>query len=163
MLDAMVELRRRDVEVSLTLIGDGALRTEFEAHAATLGLSDNVRFLGLVDANSVAAHIVQHDLFVLASYQECMPRAMLEAIAAGTPVIASNVGGIPEILDEAGMVSPGDVIALATRIETLARDRTLLAIRAEADREAARPFGYSALQSRYITYCAALARAHVHA
>ncbi|SAL31153.1 group 1 glycosyl transferase [Caballeronia udeis] len=163
LLEAMAELRRRDVGFSLTLIGDGVLRGELEAQAAKLGLFDNIRFLGLVDANSVAAHVAQHDLFVLPSYQEGMPRAMLEAMAAGTPVIASNVGGIPEILDETGMVSPGDVIALATRIETLARDPTLLAIRAEADREAARPYGYSTLQSRYITYCAALARAHVHA
>jgi len=92
-----------------------------------------------------------------------MPRAMLEAMATGTPVIASNVGGIAEVLGETSMVPPGDVIALATRIETLAHDRTLLAVRADADRQAARPFGYSALQQRYRAYCAALAQAHLHA
>ena len=88
---------------------------------------------------------------------------MLEAMAAGTPVIASDVGGISEVLNETSMVPAGDVIALAARIETLARDRTLLAMCAESDRGAARPFGYSALQSRYRAYCAALARAHLHA
>lgn len=163
LLEAMAELRRRAVDCSLTLIGDGALRSEFEAQAAKLGVSDNVRFLGLIDADSVAAHVAQHDLFVLPSYQEGMPRAMLEAMAAGTPVIASDVGGISEVLNETSMVPAGDVIALAARIETLARDRTLLAMCAESDRGAARPFGYSALQSRYRAYCAALARAHLHA
>jgi len=163
LLEAMAELRRRGVDFHLTLIGDGTLRGEFETQAAKLGLAESVRFLGLVDADSVAAHIAQHDLFVLPSYQEGMPRAMLEAMAAGTPVIASNVGGISEVLGETSMVSPGDVIALATRIETLARDRTLLAARAESDREAARPFGYSALQSRYRAYCAALEQLHLHA
>ena len=92
-----------------------------------------------------------------------MPRAMLEAMAAGTPVIASNVGGISEVLSETSMVPAGDVNALATRIETLARDRTLLAMCAETDREAAQPFGYSALQSLYRAYCAALVQAHLHA
>jgi len=163
LLEALAELRRKAVGFDLTLIGDGALRGEFESFAAKLGLAANVHFLGLVDANSVATHVAQHDLFVLPSYQEGMPRAMLEAMAAGIPVIASNVGGIPEVLSEASMVPPGDVIALATRIETLARDRTLLAARANADRQAARPFGYSALQSRYRAYCAALALAHLHA
>jgi glycosyltransferase involved in cell wall biosynthesis len=163
LLEALAELRRKAVGFDLTLIGDGALRGEFESFAAKLGLAANVHFLGLVDANSVATHVAQHDLFVLPSYQEGMPRAMLEAMAAGIPVIASNVGGIPEVLSEASMVPPGDVIALATRIETLARDRTLLAARANADRQAARPFGYSRLQSRYRAYCAALALAHLHA
>jgi len=163
LLAAMAELRRRAVDFHLTLIGDGALRSEFEAQAARLGLADNVHFLGLVDADSVAAHVARHDLFVLPSYQEGMPRAMLEAMATGTPVIASNVGGIAEVLGETSMVPPGDVIALATRIETLAHDRTLLAVRADADRQAARPFGYSALQQRYRAYCAALAQAHPHA
>ena len=163
LLEAMAELRRRAVDCSLTLIGDGARRTVFEAQAVRPGVSDNVRFLGLVDADSVAAHVAQHDLFALPSYQEGMPRAMLEAMAAGIPVIASDVGGVSEVLNETSMVPAGDVIALATRIETLARDRTLLAACAETDREAARAFGYSALQSRYRAYCTALARAHLHA
>jgi glycosyltransferase involved in cell wall biosynthesis len=160
LLDAMAELRRRTVDVHLTFIGDGALRGEFEAQAARLGLADQVHFAGLIDADSVVGHVAQHDLFVLPSYQEGMPRAMLEAMAVGTPVIAANVGGIPEVLSETSMVAPGDATALATRIETLARDRPLLAARAAAAREAARPFGYATLQSRYRAYCAALAEAH---
>lgn len=160
LLEAMAQLHRRAVDVHLTFIGDGALRGEFEAQAASLRLADKVHFAGLVDADSVVGHVAQHDLFVLPSYQEGMPRAMLEAMAVGTPVIASNVGGIPEVLDETSMVAPGDAAALAARIETLARDRSLLAAHAAAAREAARPFGYAALQSRYRAYYAALTEAH---
>jgi glycosyltransferase involved in cell wall biosynthesis len=160
LLEAMAQLHRRAVDVHLTFIGDGALRGEFEAQTASLGLADKVHFAGLVDADSVVGHVAQHDLFVLPSYQEGMPRAMLEAMAVGTPVIASNVGGIPEVLDETSMVAPGDAAALAARIETLARDRSLLAAHAAAAREAARPFGYAALQSRYRAYYAALTEAH---
>jgi glycosyltransferase involved in cell wall biosynthesis len=160
LLEAMAQLHRRGVDVHLTLIGDGTLRSEFEAATARLGLSGKVKFLGLVDADRVVSHVAQHDLFVLSSYQEGMPRAMLEAMAVGTPVIASNVGGIPEVLSETSMVAPGDAAALATRIEALARDRALLAAMAVSAREAALPFGYAALQSRYRTYCAALVEAH---
>ena len=110
LLQAVADLHKRDIAVELTLIGDGALRHEFETQAAQLGLGDHVTFVGIVNADLVAAdHVAEHDLFVLPSFQEGMPRAMLEAMAAGTPVIASNVGGIPEVLGEESMVAPGDV------------------------------------------------------
>ncbi len=163
LLEAMAELRRRGVAAELTLIGDGALRSEFEAQAAQLGLDDHIAFLGLIDADRVVDHVAKHDLFVLPSYQEGMPRALLEAMAAGTPVIASRVGGIPEVLSEACMVEPGDVAALVSNIEALALDRSLLAARAKAARETARPFAYSALQIHYRSYCDELIKAHCNA
>jgi glycosyltransferase involved in cell wall biosynthesis len=163
LLEAMVELRRRGVAAQLTFIGDGAFRGEFEAQAAQLGLHDDVVFLGLIDADKVVDHVARHDLFVLPSYQEGMPRALLEAMAAGTPVVASRVGGIPEVLAEVSLVKPGEVDALASSIEVLARDRSLLAARAEAAREAARPFAYSVLQIHYRSYCDELVKAHCNA
>ncbi|WP_375507628.1 glycosyltransferase family 4 protein [uncultured Caballeronia sp.] len=163
LLQAVADLHKRDIAVELTLIGDGALRPEFETQAAQLGLGDHVTFVGIVNADLVADHVAEHDLFVLPSFQEGMPRAMLEAMAAGTPVIASNVGGIPEVLGEESMVAPGDVAALVSSIEMLARDRSLLQARAKAAREAALPFGFDALQARYRTYCDALLKAHGNA
>jgi glycosyltransferase involved in cell wall biosynthesis len=163
LLQAMAELNRRDVSVALTLIGDGVLRNAFVAQAARLGLGDRVTFLGVVSADLVVDHVATHDLFVLPSYQEGMPRAMLEAMAVGTPVVASNVGGIPEVLGEASMVAPGDVAALVASIEMLARDRSLLAARARTARVAALPFAVSALQIHYRRYCDALVKAHENA
>jgi hypothetical protein len=163
LLQAVAELRKRGVAIELTLIGDGALRHEFETQATRLGLGDHVAFLGIVDADRVLDLVAQHDLFVLPSYQEGMPRAMLEAMATGTPVIASNVGGIPEVLSEESMVAPGNVAALVSGIETLALDRSLLQARAKAARAAACPFAFDALQTRYRSYFDALLKAHGNA
>jgi glycosyltransferase involved in cell wall biosynthesis len=160
LLQAMAELRRRHVDVSVTFVGDGVLRGTFEAEVARLGLDDSVCFTGLIDADCVVDMVAKYDLFVLPSYQEGMPRAMLEAMAVGTPVVASNVGGIREVLGETSMVPPGDVGALAARIELLVRDGAQLNVLAAANRKAALPFGCSALEARYRDYCLALINAH---
>jgi hypothetical protein len=160
LLQAMAALRERGVDVHLTLVGDGVLRALLEAETRRLKLDDVVHFAGLMNAQQVVEHVAQHDLFVLPSFQEGMPRAMLEAMAAGTPVIASNVGGIPEVLMEDSMVEPGDFEALVARIEALANDKALLAERSRVHRQAAEAFSFSALQLRHRAYCVALVEAH---
>jgi glycosyltransferase involved in cell wall biosynthesis len=126
-------------------------------------LEDAVHFAGLMDAEQVVEQVARHDLFVLPSFQEGMPRAMLEAMATGTPVVASNVGGIPEVLMEDSMVEPGDSEALVARIEALANNKALLAERSRVHRQAAAAFSFSALRVRHRAYCAALVEAHRNA
>jgi glycosyltransferase involved in cell wall biosynthesis len=90
------------------------------------GVEDAFTFLGQRD--DVAARLSEADIFVLPSRTESLPNSVLEAMAAGLPVIASAVGGTPEIIDDGrtGLLSPaGDAHALAERISRVMRDAAL--------------------------------------
>src|SRR5262245_56331779 len=99
------------------LIGDGALRREIEEQAARLGVNDRVHLLGARnDAASIAAGF---DVAALASLHEGLPNAVMEAMAAGAPVVATAVGGATELVidgDTGFLAPPADAGALARRI-----------------------------------------------
>ncbi len=106
--------------------GEGGEHAVLAARVRTLGLDANVRFLGRVD--DVASVLAAADVLVMPSRQEGLGVAALEAMAAGLPVIASRVGGLPEaVVDGATglLVPPADVPALAAAIARLAADRAL--------------------------------------
>ena len=120
LIDAIAICIKQNLDLSLTIIGDGKHRSELEAQAASLGISKRVRFLGKLPAgDAVFDQLDQADIFVMPSFQEGLPRAMVEAMARALPCIGSTVGGIPELLDEQDMVLPGDAIGLAQKIEAV--------------------------------------------
>src|SRR5690606_16750978 len=101
----------------------GPLQDELEALHITLGLGDRFRFLGYRDG--VPRLLAAADVSVMSSVFEGFPLAVLEALAAGAPVVATRVGGVPDAVTdgiEGLLVDPGDVEALATAIVTLAAD-----------------------------------------
>ena len=105
------------------LVGEGALRTKFEKQVAELKLADNFSFLGA--RSDVPELLAGCDIGVLPSLAEGLPNAVLEALAAGLPVVASCVGGIPEIIEHGKnglLVPPGDPDALAVAIMRLLGD-----------------------------------------
>ena len=109
----------------LILVGEGAERSSLEALGSELDL-DNVTFTG--STNDVRSYLQQADLFVLPSRSEGIPNALLEAMACGLPVVASAVGGIPDVVQdgESGLlVPPDDVPALAGAIGRLLADSDL--------------------------------------
>ena len=124
-VDVLLEaLARIEVPARLDVVGQGRRRAEYEALAERLGVSDRVRFVGSESQAKVAARMRTADLFVLASRYENNPVAVLEAIASGLPVVATRVGGVPEILDESNglLAAPEDPESLAACIdEALAR------------------------------------------
>ncbi|MEO8138310.1 MAG: glycosyltransferase, partial [Gemmatimonadota bacterium] len=132
-LAALARLQRPGVLAAI--IGDGRLRPSLEAQARTLGISDRVRWLGLVpDAGRLTAAF---DSFVLSSRTEGTPIALLEAMASGTPVVATAVGGVPDILvgdREAILVPSEDPAALAAALAAVLDDRAAAARRAGAAR-----------------------------
>lgn len=85
-------------DASLTLAGDGPLRADLERLAARLGVERRVRFLGAVAPPALVEHYNEADATVLVSAREGMPNVVLESLACGTPVVASAVGGVPEVL-----------------------------------------------------------------
>jgi glycosyltransferase involved in cell wall biosynthesis len=123
LLDALARCRRRGLDASLTVIGDGRHRPALEAACRRLGISARVVFRGqLAFGNAVRNELDRADLFVLPSRQEGLPRALLEAMARGLPALGSTVGGIPELLAPDDLVPPNDPVALARKIGQVCGD-----------------------------------------
>jgi glycosyltransferase involved in cell wall biosynthesis len=113
-------------QLRVSLLGHGA--ENVEALCEESGLRAHIEQLGPVPHAERARFFRQADFFVLPSYGEGMPMSVLEAMAAGLPVIATNVGGIPELIThgvEGLLLAPGEVQALAERIVLLAKDTRL--------------------------------------
>jgi N-acetyl-alpha-D-glucosaminyl L-malate synthase BshA len=125
----------RSRPAALMLVGDGPERAAVEKLATSLGVSDNVAFLG--EQLQMARLLAQADLFLLPSEQESFGLAALEALASGVPVVATNVGGLPEVVRhaETGWLVPvGDPPALAGAVVKLLGDETRRAAMGRAAR-----------------------------
>jgi glycosyltransferase involved in cell wall biosynthesis len=129
--------------VELDLVGPGALRGELEALARALGLGDRVRFHGALPEPHVAALLGRADLFVLASvversgFMEGIPVALMEALAAGVPVVATRLSGVPELVrdgDTGLLAEPGDAASLRAALERAIGDPDAALRRAVAGR-----------------------------
>jgi glycosyltransferase involved in cell wall biosynthesis len=109
-------------DVSLVVVGDGPDRETLERQAAALGLDGRVRFLGSRSRDDVLRTLYAADAALLSSRWENFPHLVVEALAVGTPVIATSVGGVPEVVrdGENGLLVPaGDAEALAAAIRRL--------------------------------------------
>jgi glycosyltransferase involved in cell wall biosynthesis len=123
LLTMLAGLRERGVDALLVLVGDGDDRDRLEQRAHDLGLARSCLFLGY--QQDVAQWYAICDAVVLTSASEGTPVTIIEALAAGRPVVATKVGGVPDVVDEGEtgfLVRPRDTHALAERLEILARD-----------------------------------------
>jgi glycosyltransferase involved in cell wall biosynthesis len=132
--DALEALTRVD-GVELLVVGDGPEHAALERRAAALGIDDRVRFLGAGTRDDVVSLFRAVDATLLTSAWENLPHTLLESLAVGTPVIATAVGGIPEVVvdgENGLLVRAGDVPAIAAAIERLQQDDALRAFLAAA-------------------------------
>lgn len=119
-------LRQVEQPYEVWFVGDGSLRQRVEAEAGTLGMLDRVRFLGT--CRNVPELLAEADIFVLASRYEGLPMSILEAMRAGLPVVATDVGGVSEAVQDGvtGFLLPrGDCAQLRDRLATLLADAGL--------------------------------------
>ncbi len=115
-------------DVDLVVAGDGPELTTVELDIASLGLEPRVRLLGPLSRDTVLELFAASDAAVLASVWENFPHTVVEALAAGTPVIATDVGGVAEVIRDGVnglLVPPEDATALADAIRRLATDDEL--------------------------------------
>ena len=111
------------LEWELELVGDGPLLPACRALAASLGIAGRVRFSGYLP--DVAKTLARAHIFALSSRSEALPRSVLEAMRAGLPVVAANVGGLPELIDSGRnglLVPPGDDAAFSAALAGLIAD-----------------------------------------
>jgi Glycosyltransferase len=100
LLDAFAQLTQKWRDVELLLIGDGAEREALKHQATALGIRDKVHFVGAQPHERIVLWMNAGDVFCLPSHKEGLPTVLLEALACGTPIVATSVGGIPEIVAE---------------------------------------------------------------
>ena len=133
LVDAVARARAATESVTLVLVGDGDLADELRARAARSGLGDGVIFAGMVSPSEVAGYLAAADLVVVPSvhhdgYVDGLPNVALEAMGAGKPLVATRVGGLPQVVDDGRtglLVAERDAEELARAILELVGDADL--------------------------------------
>jgi glycosyltransferase involved in cell wall biosynthesis len=140
-IDAFAAACRTHPGLRLIMIGGGPLEDDLRRRAAVSGVSDRIDIRGWVDPDEATMIIRRADIMVMPSRKEAFGVAALEAIASGVPVIATNIGGIPEIIQDGIngiLISPDDREGLTHAVERLASDKQLRRTMGAAGIETAR-------------------------
>jgi len=138
LLRAFARAGRQIPDLRLTVAGEGEMTSELKRLASQLGLDGSVDFCGFVPNDRIYSLLQRHHIMVMPSLKEAFGVAVLEASACARPVIASRVGGVPEVLQDGRtglLVPPGDEDALTEVIVRLAGDRDLCRKMGEAGRK----------------------------
>jgi len=120
LIDALVHLT--DLPVTVSMVGNGQQHGSLVARARQLGVERQVRWHGVVP--DAGRYFAAFDVFVLSSHTEGTPIVLFEAMAAGVPIVATRVGGVPDVVSpaHAALVAPSDPVALAAEIRAVYRD-----------------------------------------
>ncbi len=135
LIDAVSILRGRGLDVALTIVGDGPLRSVLEDLAAERNVEDLITFTGALQPSRVAELLAETDIFCLASFAEGIPVSIMEAMAVGVPVVASDVMGITELVVDGvtgRTTRPGRADSFADAIEACLSDPEATASMIEA-------------------------------
>jgi colanic acid/amylovoran biosynthesis glycosyltransferase len=128
LLETLASLVIEGVEFSCTLIGDGPERPALESLCRHLGIAEHVRFLGAMAHQPTLFEVAKSEVFVLASFAEGLPVALMEAMALGVPCVSTTIAAIPELIhdQENGLlVPPANPEALREALKRLAIDSGL--------------------------------------
>ncbi len=128
LLESIALLKRDFPNISLDIAGDGPDRAALEHQAQDLGIAAQVRFLGYQSQSQIRELMGETDVFVMASFAEGVPVVLMEAMAACVPVVATQVAGVPELVEpgvSGFLVPPGDAKSLAQKTAMLLADADL--------------------------------------
>ena len=143
---ALAVLQKDFPESTLSIAGSGPERPALERLAKELGVSDAIRFTGALEVAEVAALYASADVALNPSRADNMPNSLLEAAAAGVPIVSTNVGGVPHLVEHglsAWLVPPDDPELMAQGLARVLRDGALRSHLCLHARELARRFSWS--------------------
>jgi glycosyltransferase involved in cell wall biosynthesis len=150
--DLLAALAASPASAVLRVVGDGPERADLEQTAASLGLADRVEFAGWVVRRELPTHYDWGDVFVLPSVDEGMPNVVLEALAAGLPVIGTDVPGTRDLVEPGRsgfLVPPGSPAAIASAIDRLVSSPDLVRLLGAHGRAAALGRRWEGVADRY--------------
>jgi len=142
-IDILIRALHNGPTVKLIVIGDGPERERLEKLSRELKLENYVTFTGFISQEKLAEHLQSSNIFVLPSLSEGVPRSILEAMACGMFVIATRVGGVPDVVTDGKnglLVQPNDAKALSEAIRWALADPQRLAAVGETNRIAAQRY-----------------------
>jgi glycogen(starch) synthase len=142
-----------DPDAQILLVGDGPERNSLERQARRLGAADRVHFLGCFAHDRLPAALAHADLLVLPSLYEELGTVLLEAMYVGLPIVASNTGGIPDVVEDGVsglLVEPGDPKTLARTIDRILADRGLARRLSKEARERGKDYDWEVLAERVL-------------
>lgn len=153
LIDAVARCVRDGWDLTLTLVGAGSHLPWLRERASACGIGDRVEFTGrLPGGEAVRRALDRADLFVLPSYCEGLPRAMIEAMARGLPCIGSAVGGFGELLAADELIPPGDAVRLATTIGEVLGNPTRMSEMSARNLERASQYNSRLLRHRRMAF-----------
>ena len=153
LIEAIKRLTDSGIKVVLSLIGTGDSQRNYEDQARRLGIGDRVRFVGYVPREEINAYYNSAHVFALPSYNEGMSLAVLEAMAAGLPLVVTRTGGTAELVEEGVngySFNWADVDALTNYLRMLAKDRALARRMGASSRARAAFFGWDVIADRFL-------------
>ncbi len=150
LLRVFQKLALEDPSLRLDLIGDGELRQEMEALAESLSLKEKISFLGA--QSNVYPYLHNADLFLLPSRYEGIPMTIIEAMGTGLPIVATAVGGVPDMLKngEDGIMVPCEEEAVVKACKALIENKAMREKLGRAARKNADRFSAQAMGKRYL-------------
>jgi len=162
-LQALALLRRQLPQATMSIAGSGPQEAELRALAQTLGLAAAVRFPGRIDHAAMPALYAGADLALNPSTVDNMPNSVLEAFASGVPMVSTDVGGVPDIVEHGvhGLLVPvGDAEAMAAAMARVLSDGALAQRLAAAGQERVQAWGWARVRAQWQS---AYRRAAAHA
>lgn len=148
LIRAVEKLKTQGNNYHVTLLGGGQYLNDMKDLAQALGCNKLIQFAGEVGHAKVLQYLDEADIFVMPSRTEGLPRALIEAMARGLPCIATNVGGIPELLDAKFLVESNDWQQLAEKIHDLMSSPSDLTAASEENLTCAQQYEYEKLNLR---------------
>jgi colanic acid/amylovoran biosynthesis glycosyltransferase len=125
LIESVAELRRRGIQATAVIVGEGPNRARLEKLARLLGMDEHVKLTGALGQDQVSARYAECHIFCLPSFAEGLPVVLMEAMATGRPVVATSVMGIGELVTDrvhGRLVTPGCVNELTDALQELAED-----------------------------------------
>jgi len=148
-INIVKRLRDMEYDVNVVFIGDGSKRTYYEKMSKEKGIEDYVTFTGLLSSSEKVREILlKGDVFVFPTKAEGLPRAIIEAMATGLPVLSTPVNGIPELLDDEFMFDPHDVDGFVDKLISCFNNHSKLEEMSELNIKKAKEYSYNKLTNK---------------